>query len=71
MQFRQGDLANKYIHFIVRDPVTGIVLGRGIYSTTRQRVIEQENKELLERQEAYLEANSTSLFKMKEPKHSH
>jgi hypothetical protein len=71
MRFRQQDNANHRIRFIVKDPSTGTILGRGNYNSTRQRTIAQENKELLERQEKYLEENPDLILKGKELKHHH
>lgn len=71
MRFRQNNNENHRVRLVLKDAITGNLIGRGRFHTTKQRIIAQENKELLERQEQYLENNTEVLDKVREPKHSH
>ncbi len=70
VRFRQIDNENHRIKLLIKDSSTGVVLGRTMYNTTRERTIAQENKEMLERQELYLEENPEAI-KSGQKAHSH
>lgn len=71
MRFRQQDAENRIVHLELHDAVTGQMIGRRRYNTVLQRKIAAENKELLQRQEMYLEENPEVLGGKSMPEHRH
>jgi hypothetical protein len=71
MRFRQTGDANHQIRLVLKDPVSGAIVGRGRFNTTKQREMASETDEIMKRQEEYLEENSEVLNKTKKPKHTH